>query len=74
MNLPPKDYTPQEYTIAKILDEFWLRYDTQHFFLRYTVDFWIPEIGMVIEADGIYGHYKKRDVKSHMELKKLYKI
>ena len=71
MNLPPKDYTSQEYTIAKVLDDFWLRYDTQHFFLSYTVDFWIPEIKMVIEADGIYGHYKKRDVKRDMELMNL---
>ena len=68
MNLPPKDFTPQEYAIATVLDEFGIRYDPQHFFLRYTVDFWISEIGMVIEADGVYGHLQKRDVKRDMDL------
>ena len=68
MNLPPRDYTSQENTIAKILDEFGLRYDTQHFFVQYVVDFWIPEIRMVIEADGVYGHLKKRDMQRDMKL------
>lgn len=68
MNLPPKDNTPQEKIIEKILDEFGLRYDAQHFLVQYIVDFWIPEINMIIEADGIYGHYKKRDVKRDMDL------
>ena len=68
MNLPPKDNTPQEKAIEKILDEFGLRYDTQYFFVQYIVDFWVPEMNMVIEADGIYGHLKKRDVKRDMEL------
>ena len=71
MNLPPKDNTPQEKIIEKILDEFGLRYDTQHFLMRYVVDFWIPEINMIIEADGIYGHYKKRDIKRDMDLMEL---
>ena len=68
MNLPPKDNTPQEKAIEKILDEFGLRYDTQYFFMQYIVDFWIPEINMVVEADGVYGHLQKRDVKRDMEL------
>lgn len=68
MNLPPKDNTPQEIIISKVLDEFWLRYDTQHFFLQFIVDFWIPELGMIIEADGVYGHLKKRDMKRDMAL------
>ena len=68
MNLPPKDYTPQEQAIATILDEFGLRYDAQHYFGKYTADFWIPEIKMVVEADGFYGHHKPRDVKRDMDL------
>ena len=68
MNLPPKDHTPQEQAIASILDEFGLRYDAQHPFGTYTVDFWIPEINMVVEADGFYGHHKPRDVKRDMDL------
>jgi very-short-patch-repair endonuclease len=29
--------------------------------LQYTVDFWIPELSMVIEADGMMGHLRKAD-------------
>ena len=29
----------------------------------YTVDFFIPDVGMIIEADGYYGHLAKRDAK-----------
>ena len=36
----------------------------------YTVDFYIPEIKMVIEADGKYGHLKKQDVKRDTILEK----
>ena len=54
--------------MEKFWDEFWGRYDTQYFFVQYIVDFWVPEMNMVIEADGIYGHLKKRDVKRDMEL------
>ena len=68
MNLPPRDNTPQEVTIRKVLDELGLRHDDQHFFLNFIVDFWIPEIGMIIEADGVYGHLKKRDMKRDMAL------
>ena len=71
MNLPPKDFTPQEQQIAKCLEEFGLRYNPQHYFLNYTVDFWIPELNMIIEADGVYGHYKSRDIKRDMDLMQL---
>ena len=72
MNLPPRDNTSQENTIAKILDEFGLRYDTQHFFVQYIVDFWVPEISMVIEADGVYGHLSSRDRKRDDHLLSIY--
>jgi len=68
MNLPPKDFTPQEKIIAKCLDEFGMRYNEQHYFLKYIVDFWVPEINMIIEADGVYGHLQKRDIRRDMEL------
>tara|TARA_Y100000310_G_scaffold335198_1_gene416657 strand:- start:2294 stop:2590 length:297 start_codon:yes stop_codon:yes gene_type:complete len=68
MNLPPKDYTPQEHIIAQILDEFGLRYEQQYPLSKYTLDFYIPEIKMCIEADGIYGHFKRRDVKRDRDL------
>ena len=70
MNLPPKDFTPQENIIAKCLDEFGLRYEQQSSFHPYTVDFFIPELWLIIEADGIYGHFSKRDIERDMYLMK----
>ena len=63
MNLPPRDFTKQENIIAECLDDFGLRYEQQYDFPPYTVDIYIPEINMVIEADGKYGHLQKRDSK-----------
>ena len=57
----PRDFTDQENIIAEYLSEWGLRYETQASFAPYTVDFFIPEINMVIEADGVYGHLGKRD-------------
>ena len=71
MNLLPKDYTSQENIIAECLSEFGLRYEQQHDFWPYTVDFYIPELKMIIEADGKHGHLRKRDVKRDMELMQL---
>ena len=59
--LLPRDYTKQENIIAEILSNFGLRYDQQVEFLNYSVDFYVPELNMVIEADGVYGHLKKAD-------------
>ena len=70
MNLRPKDYTAQENLIAQVLDELGLRYDQQYEAYPYTLDFYIPEVRMCIEADGVYGHYRKRDIKRDMELMK----
>tara|TARA_R110000824_G_scaffold143310_1_gene310937 strand:+ start:3075 stop:3380 length:306 start_codon:yes stop_codon:yes gene_type:complete len=68
MNLPPRDFTEQELIIARSLDGFGLRYDEQVYYHPYTVDFYIPEIKMVIEADGVYGHLSKRDEKRDKDL------
>ena len=68
MNLPPRDYTQQEQIIARCLDGFGLRYEQQAYFHPYIVDFFIPEILMVIEADGFYGHLSKRDKKRDGDL------
>ena len=64
----PKDYTVQETTIAKCLSELGMRYEQQHAFYPYTVDFWLADISMVIEADGVYGHLRKRDIRRDSEL------
>jgi very-short-patch-repair endonuclease len=57
----PRDYTDQENIIASYLSEWGIRCETQAPFPPYTVDFYIPELSMVIEADGVYGHLGKRD-------------
>ena len=59
----PKDYTQQENIIADCLSDFGLRYEQQADFYPYSPDFYIPEIKMIIEADGKYGHLRKRDIK-----------
>ena len=74
MNLLPKDYTLQENIIADCLSEFGLRYEEQYNFWPYTVDFYIPEIRMVIEADGKHGHLRKRDVKRDIFLSSLEEV
>ena len=53
--------TPQEVKIANYLTELGLRWEPQREFGKYTVDFWIDEIKTVIEADGVYGHFAKKD-------------
>ena len=68
MTILPKDYTAQENLIAECLSEFGLRYEQQYEFGPYTTDFYIPELEMVIEADGKYGHLRKRDVKRDIYL------
>ena len=64
----PRDYTEQENTIANCLSMYGLRYDQQYMIRQYTVDFWVAELGLVIEADGVYGHLKKRDQKRDIDL------
>ena len=70
MNLPPKDYTEQENIIAECLSEFGLRYEQQADFAPYSPDFYIPELGMIIEADGKYGHLRKKDAERDARLSK----
>ena len=70
MNLLPRDYTKQENIIAKSLSKFGIRYEQQYEFIPYTVDFYIPDLNMVIEADGKYGHLQKRDTKRDLDLVK----
>ena len=59
----PRDYTAQENIIADCLSEFGLRYEQQADFAPYTPDFYIPELKMIVEADGKYGHLRKSDNK-----------
>ena len=61
--LLPKDFTMQEKIIADCLSKLGLRFVEQFNILNYTVDFWISELSMVIEADGMMGHLRKADAK-----------
>ena len=63
MNITPKDFTSQENIIAECLSQFGMRYAQQYEISPYTVDFYISDIGTIIEADGKYGHLQKRDRK-----------
>ena len=70
----PRDYTKQEIVIAQVLSEIGLRYDTQVQVSKYIADFFVPELGMIIEADGIYGHLKKRDIRRDADLMRIYGV
>ena len=61
MVVRPRDYTAQENMIAECLSDFGMRYNQQHPILKYLADFWVPELKLVVEADGVYGHLKKKD-------------
>ena len=70
----PRDYTPQENLIADVLSELGLRYDQQVPVNQYMLDFFVPEIGLVIEADGVYGHLRKRDAYRDSEIMRIFGI
>ena len=61
MNFKPRDFTHQENLIATCLSEMGIRFEQQKEFGQFTVDFWVADLRFVIEADGVYGHLKKRD-------------
>jgi len=68
MNIKPTDFTHQENIIAECLSDMGMRFEQQKQFGNYTVDFWIADLKFVIEADGVYGHLKKRDLRRDMDL------
>ena len=59
--MPASEDTPQERIVASVINESGLRYIDQYSIGKYFADFWIAEIKMVVEADGIYGHYRNAD-------------
>ena len=66
--MKPRDFTVQENTIAEVLSDLGLRYEQQYSIGSRTVDFYLPEMKSVIEADGVYGHLRKADRKRDSEL------
>ena len=65
--MTPRDFTPQEETVAECLDEIGFRYFQQVEFGKYTVDF-LVEDNIILEVDGVFGHYRKADRKRDAEL------
>ena len=63
-----RDFTVQENYVAEILTELGLRYAQQYSIGSRTVDFYLPEMNSVIEADGVYGHLRKADRQRDAEL------
>jgi len=66
--LKSRDFTIQENYVAEVLTELGLRYEQQYSIGSRTVDFYLPEMRSVIEADGVYGHLRKADRKRDSEL------
>lgn len=63
-----KDFTAQEKIVSDCLSSLGLRFTEQAPFNNYTVDFWIPELSMIVEADGKFGHIAKADAKRDWNL------
>tara|TARA_R110002020_G_scaffold18947_5_gene65649 strand:+ start:2021 stop:2362 length:342 start_codon:yes stop_codon:yes gene_type:complete len=67
--MPYSDDTQQERYVREALGKHGYSFIEQcAWFPPYYVDFYLPELRMVIEADGHYGHFKKRDVKRDLDL------
>lgn len=58
--MPHSDFTKQEIIVGQCLDDMGLRYHEQMEIGKYYVDFLVEDT-IVVEADGIFGHYKQAD-------------
>ena len=67
--MPSKFWTNQEKLIQRCIEETGLRYISQARFGTYNVDFYLPEIEVVVEADGPFGHLAKRDAERDAKLR-----
>ncbi len=68
--MPYSDYTKQEIIVAQCLVEMGLRYTEQRQIGKYFVDFLVEDT-IVVEADGVFGHYKQTDRDRDVALLKL---
>lgn len=66
--MPYRDNTPQEKLLKNVIEENGLLYEYQVRMGQYTVDFFLPELDVIIEADGVFGHLGKRDRKRDKDL------
>ena len=51
-----------------MIEENGLLYEYQVRIGQYTIDFFLPELDVIIEADGVFGHLNKRDRKRDADL------
>ena len=56
----PTEFTHQELLVSECLDELGLKYAQQVYVGKYVVDF-VVEGSIVLEADGVLGHFRNRD-------------
>ena len=68
LDLPYRNHTPQEKLVRRILEENGLLYQYQMDIGQYTVDFYLPELQVIVEADGVFGHLQRRDKKRDLNL------
>ena len=69
MHQPHKEDTKQERYLTEALEGCGYSFVIQcDWFVPYIVDFYLPELRMVIEADGKVGHLRKADAKRDAEL------
>ena len=73
LNQPSKEFTKQEKLVAACLDELGLRYAQQVSCGPFYLDF-LVESDIVIEADGVYGHFGKREKKRDEYILSCYNI
>ena len=68
---PSKEYTKQENLIAECLDSLGIRYAQQISCGKYILDF-VIESTIALEADGVYGHFSKREKERDLYVKTCY--
>ena len=70
LNWIPTEFTRQEIIVSECLDELGLKYAQQVSVGKYVLDF-VIEGSIVLEADGIYGHFRRRDKKRDEEIMRI---
>tara|TARA_Y100000034_G_C6905543_1_gene420031 strand:+ start:4345 stop:4665 length:321 start_codon:yes stop_codon:yes gene_type:complete len=66
--LPYRNNTPQEKLVQRVIEEAGLSFEYQVPVGQYTLDFYLPEFEVAVEADGPFGHHKKKDFDRTMHL------
>jgi len=78
--MPYRDNTPQEKLLKRVIEESGLSYEYQVHVDPYTLDFYIPELHVAVEADGVFGHLQKKDaertdwLRTHLKEMRVWRI